>query len=65
MLLPTRGPGFLALLEAGLAVASKRAKWVRTFTGDVLRAPISDAAILARVRLAAWLMDRSARDFLA
>jgi hypothetical protein len=30
----------------------------------VLRAPISGDAILARVRLAAWLVDRSARDYL-
>jgi hypothetical protein len=46
-------------------MASERARWVRIFTGDVLRTSISDAANLARVRLAAWLMDRSARDYLS
>jgi hypothetical protein len=45
-------------------MASERARWVRIFTGDVLRTSISDVAILARVRLAAWLMDRSSRDIL-
>ena len=38
-------------------MASERARWVRIFTGDVLRTVISDAAVLAHVKLAAWLMD--------
>jgi hypothetical protein len=45
-------------------MATERAKWIRIFTGVVLRNPISDAAKLALVRLAAWLFDRSSRDFL-
>ena len=54
----------MAVRPEHFCMASERAKWVRIFTGDVLRAPISDQALLARVRLAAWPMDRSARDWL-
>lgn len=46
-------------------MASERAKWVRIYTGDVLRAGISREAVLTRIALVCWLWDRSARDMLS